>query len=318
MSTTKSRAISSALIFLLFLTSLTTMASANTTKNTENVSTVVIVDGQKISTPIPAFHENEVTWVPLIPVMQSFGAQTQWNSQSREISIRTSNDSSFVFRVGSQSFNMNGTSRVMTSTLAPRIINGSIFVPLSLIGTMTQSHLTWASAANAAVISSPSFLNELDYLRGRSDLTIPDRRLTQSERNTWMSEYIRLGGELDFEAVAIDLINDLRKEHGLSPLVSNQSLMMAARFKSQSMSDLNYYSHEGVYDSPTNLAAVFGFSGGVGENLYRGPTSPIWAVHGWNLSPGHRELMLSPDFTEIGVGIFSGTEGAFYWTMLAG
>ena len=44
----------------------------------------------------------------------------------------------------------------------------------------------------------------------------------------------------------------------------------------------------------------------VGENLYWGAgrnAPPAEALEGWMDSPGHRENVLSPEFTEVGIGI---------------
>ena len=51
-----------------------------------------------------------------------------------------------------------------------------------------------------------------------------------------------------------------------------------------------------------------------GENIAMGQTSPEQVMNGWMNSEGHRKNILSPNFTQIGVGIAKNAEGRLYWT----
>jgi len=39
-------------------------------------------------------------------------------------------------------------------------------------------------------------------------------------------------------------------------------------------------------------------------------------MNAWMNSPGHRNNILSPSFTEIGVGLAKGPNGRLYWTQM--
>ena len=56
----------------------------------------------------------------------------------------------------------------------------------------------------------------------------------------------------------------------------------------------------------------------LGENIQMNddPDPAPTAVRSWMGSPGHKELMLSPNFTETGVGVATSEEGAVYFTQL--
>jgi uncharacterized protein YkwD len=45
----------------------------------------------------------------------------------------------------------------------------------------------------------------------------------------------------------------------------------------------------------------------VGENIAAGYPTPEAVVSGWMSSPEHRDNILSPDYTEIGVGVANGS-----------
>ena len=53
----------------------------------------------------------------------------------------------------------------------------------------------------------------------------------------------------------------------------------------------------------------------IGENLAAGYPTPEAVVAGWMASPGHRANILSPNFSEIGIGLADGLAPyGTYWT----
>jgi uncharacterized protein YkwD len=51
----------------------------------------------------------------------------------------------------------------------------------------------------------------------------------------------------------------------------------------------------------------------VGENLAAGQPTPERAFTDWMNSPSHRDNILDPRFTELGVGVRFGGEYGVYW-----
>jgi uncharacterized protein YkwD len=106
------------------------------------------------------------------------------------------------------------------------------------------------------------------------------------------------------------LLNRARARHGLSPLARNASLELASQRHSEDMALRDYYEHdtpEGV-DSATRMAgAGYPIAGAsVGENIHWGveaEATPVRIFRDWMKSPGHRENILRPAFTEVGVGV---------------
>ena len=148
----------------------------------------------------------------------------------------------------------------------------------------------------------------------QSQLTIPDRRPTSDELNQWIAEYHAMGGVNAFELEVLRLTNLERTNRGLAPLTLNPAIAMAARYKSQSMTDLRYFDHVNpVFGEFTNMSReLFGVQI-VSENLALWQRTPQEVVNGWMNSPGHRDNILNPRFTEIGVGFHR-----FRWTQKFG
>ncbi len=118
-----------------------------------------------------------------------------------------------------------------------------------------------------------------------------------------------------YEAEVVRLVNEERSKHGLAPLTQDWQLSRVARYKSQDMRDLGYFSHTSpTYGSPFDMMRSFGISyRTAGENIAKGYQSPEAVVRGWMNSPGHRANILNSSYTHIGVGyVASGN----YWTQM--
>ena len=143
---------------------------------------------------------------------------------------------------------------------------------------------------------------------------LPDRRLTQQERDEWIRAYSGLGGALVAEIEAIELISEIRVQHGLTPVQVDDTLMMAARFYAQTMAQWRTLGHNvgpyatdlnAAHGASANVARAFGgnlrWNGGNGSS---GNMST--AVERWMNSPGHRAYILSPEHEFAGIGFHGG------------
>lgn len=111
--------------------------------------------------------------------------------------------------------------------------------------------------------------------------------------------------------------NKQRLENNLLPLVQNSTLDQMAFVKAQDMFQEGYFAHV----SPTGvdvaeLASQIGYDYLlVGENLALGNFGgDLDVVEAWMGSPGHRENILKPNYTEIGVASIQGIyDGKTTW-----
>jgi len=118
------------------------------------------------------------------------------------------------------------------------------------------------------------------------------------------------------------LLNQQRAANGIGPLVENAALSTASAGYSQRMVAQGFFGHESP-DGGTlvqRLTAV-GYLGGddawvVGENIGWGQASLATArsmVTAWMNSPGHRENLLSADYSQVGLGLALGTPTDQTW-----
>ena len=118
-----------------------------------------------------------------------------------------------------------------------------------------------------------------------------------------------------YEQQVIVLVNEIRRNNGLTPLKPNWELSRVARYKSQDMYDNRYFSHTSpVYGSPFQMMKNFGISyRSAAENIAKGQRTPQEVVNAWMNSSGHRANILNASYTQIGVGYVSTGN---YWTQM--
>ena len=104
----------------------------------------------------------------------------------------------------------------------------------------------------------------------------------------------------------LGLVNDERTSRGLAALVLDPRLVPIARQHSEEMFRLKYFGHQSpVNGSPFDRLAAAGVSyTRAGENLAYAQSLAV-AHRSLMDSPGHRDNILQPDFTRVGIGIVS-------------
>lgn len=166
---------------------------------------------------------------------------------------------------------------------------------------------------------------------------------SKSENSTFTNPYIfrenkGLSGELNFtkklkantlfstaslERKAFDLLNEIRVEKGLDPVVWSEQVAIVARIHSQSMAENKYFSHQGLDGSWVNHRAkkngVKGWKA-ISENIAynRGFANPAeFAVERWMKSTSHRKNALGERWEESGIGVAVGADGkTVYFTQV--
>jgi len=121
------------------------------------------------------------------------------------------------------------------------------------------------------------------------------------------------------EQQIIDLTNAERKKEGLGELKPSEKLFTAARGHSANMAVQDNMSHvldgKSVEDRVKALDYPY-FK--VEENIAYNQQDAVALLTAWMNSPGHRENILSPVITEIGVGVAKNAKGEPYYTQVFG
>jgi len=118
----------------------------------------------------------------------------------------------------------------------------------------------------------------------------------------------------------LSMVNEIRAAENLGPLTYNTQLEVSAQTFAQRMALEGFFSHTApdgetlkdriarttFYDRSfsKDCLCVKGYA--LGENLAVGQKTAKEAVDAWMKSPAHRDAILNPDYTQLGVGVKSG------------
>lgn len=120
----------------------------------------------------------------------------------------------------------------------------------------------------------------------------------------------------------VELTNAERAKAGLAPLAEHAALSSAAQTYSEVLASSDCFAHTcGPVPNLVARGEQAGYIGWLflGENIAGGQRSPEQVVAEWMASPDHRENILNPAFTEIGVGLATGTgRYGVYWAQAFG
>ena len=106
------------------------------------------------------------------------------------------------------------------------------------------------------------------------------------------------------EQTIFNLVNEARRNAGLTELKLDKELLRVARIKSKDMVDNHYFSHTSpTYGTPFQMIKNFGISyRSAGENI-AGNSTAKKAFDAWMNSSGHKANILGNSFTATGIGV---------------
>lgn len=125
----------------------------------------------------------------------------------------------------------------------------------------------------------------------------------------------------------IDQVNIQREEGSrastatIKPLRENLLLDTAAQLKAEDMAAKRYFAHVSPFDGRDHndfIDAVGYDRSWSGENLAWRYVTPEDTLRGWIGSPTHYANIVSPNYTETGIGVARDSDGAWYVVQLFG
>jgi len=150
---------------------------------------------------------------------------------------------------------------------------------------------------------SPTDNDSVDIIVEEPPATEGDNSLQKS----WTS--VEVKGLTAAEKKMLELVNQERQKRGLKPLKFDLRLVKVARAKSRDMIENNYFDHQSpTFGSPFDMMKEINiFYTLAGENIAGAPT--VKQAHEALMdSKGHRENILRPRFTHVGIGIVEGSK----------
>lgn len=124
------------------------------------------------------------------------------------------------------------------------------------------------------------------------------------------------------ERELLDKVNAARVAAGIQPVASNARLMAVSRDRSRDMAARNYFAHitpEGVDLLGQLDRQQVGFVDAgeiIHRNTYPAAEASDVAYKGFMNSPAHRDIIMTANFTHVGVGVADSASGQHYFTMI--
>ncbi len=143
----------------------------------------------------------------------------------------------------------------------------------------------------------------------------PAQQPQQSQAQPAVSASTDQAGEV------LGLVNAARASAGLAPLNLDAALNAAAARQAADQAANNFLGHTGSDGSdPGSRASAAGYSWSmIGENAaQRWDVSASGVMDQWMGSAGHRQNILTPEFTDMGLAFATAADGKVYYTMVLG
>lgn len=157
--------------------------------------------------------------------------------------------------------------------------------------------------ATVAVVFTPTSTNTTTPTQMQQGSPPPPPTATNTPQPT-VPPACDPAGNGSFESALIALINQERQGRGIGALSPQGQLATAAREHSADMACNGFFSHTGSDGTlPWDRVSALGYSySAIAENIFAGSSNAQTAFNAWMNSPGHRDNMLNPAYSEIGVG----------------
>jgi uncharacterized protein YkwD len=119
---------------------------------------------------------------------------------------------------------------------------------------------------------------------------------------------------------ALAAVNAFRSKNGRGTVVLDMRLTKAAAMQSETQAKRSWIGHDGPGGSrPKDRAARAGYRAKIAsENVASGQKSFSDVMRSWEGSAGHRENLLRPEVTAIGIAMAKSASGRPYWTLVLG
>lgn len=159
---------------------------------------------------------------------------------------------------------------------------------------------------------------------GCPDITIPDEDVPGADLpGQWQPDeddrYPSYDEDMDVSGYlqqVVSLVNQERSKAGLLALKESPQLSSAAAVRAREI--VTSFSH--VRPDGSSFSTAIAQNGvsfsGAGENIAYGQSSPAEVMNAWMNSQSHREAILNPRYTNIGVACHQDSSGVLYWTQL--
>ena len=189
----------------------------------------------------------------------------------------------------------------------------------------TEAPVQQAASALTSVVYKDAYNNESKYNTIEeakaavkvATLTDAEARVAaQANKTTYAA----------FAQETLNRINEYRAANGLGALTYSDKAASAAmhRAAENAYADWNMTAMENGskrhirpnFERASTIADEYGISGNFGENFGRIFNTPAEIIAAWQGSSSHNALLLSANYTQVGIGVAQDSFGDYYWVAI--
>ena len=144
---------------------------------------------------------------------------------------------------------------------------------------------------------------------------------TPSQPSTSVTRPVRQAGSIEpvepsaFERGVFELLNSQRIASGVAPLRLDPKLVAVARVKGEDMVENNYYGHGSSYGYSGSMLKYFGIDVRLSRENICQASSALMAHNSFMGSSSHRDNMLKPYWTSVGIGVVKKPGSSLYYVV---
>jgi len=292
------------------------------------------VNGKKLEPAAAPFMDNGTTMVPVAVILRELGYEVDWLPDGGIVNA-TNAFRMVTIVIGKANIIVDG--EIIPISHAPFVLNGTTFVPVRAVCEMLGCTVDWNGDYRVVNVASADYKGT-PYIPSSPVITPPATvtppTTTPSVQTPSISQP-ELGGSyietihhpVEFSknnsmnvVMIFDLINKCRAEYNIPLLAYDDAVAAVAQRHSTDMRD--YYSDKVSHYTPNSDEDPFDRLDNANilyvdaaEVLASGFTKTEDVVRSWMNSPSHKEVILDPGYTHIGVGYDYGGSNGTYWTV---
>ena len=269
----------------------------------------ITLDGTLLASPVSPMIVNDSTMVPFRVIFEALDMQVNWSEALQKV-YAMNDEKTIILTIGSDKMIVN--TDIKDIPAVPFISNGHTLVPVRAISEAMDCKVDWDGEARRVILKTAGYVEPEPSVD-----TPPSEQPSFTPVIDDAPAYINKNNA-ELAAKLIELINAKRSDYGLDVLTADDNINQVALAHSEDMADFDYLDHTSptghTYYDRLDMAGIYYIS--AAETLASGFLTAEDVAESWIRSPAHKEIILSPSFTHIGVGYYAGGTNGTYWTMM--
>lgn len=159
-------------------------------------------------------------------------------------------------------------------------------------------------------------LNGKRYYLNQSGAMVTGEQVIDGENYRFGADGALQEEQVDSAAEWLELVNQYRREAGVSELASSVSLNQAAEIRASEIAHVFSHTRPDGREWYSVLAEVGQENVAAAENIALNYPTAAAALKGWMNSEGHRTNLLNPDYRYLGMACTKNSSGQLVWVQL--